>query len=67
MKHSISCPLHCPACADADIVFCGGAAKPTDTHLASTVRCIDDEIIGWLKRREARQQKCKDSYHDQRN
>jgi hypothetical protein len=27
-------------------------AKLTDKHLASTVHCVDDEIIGWLKRRE---------------
>jgi len=36
-----------------EIIFCGGGAKPTDTHLASTVHCID-EIIEWLERRERR-------------
>jgi hypothetical protein len=35
-------------------VLCGGGAKPTDTHLASTVHCVDDEIIEWLERRERR-------------
>jgi hypothetical protein len=29
-------------------------AKPTNTHLASTVHCVDDEIIEWLKLRERR-------------
>ena len=28
---------------DFDVIFCGGGAKPTDTHLASTIHCIDDE------------------------
>jgi hypothetical protein len=27
-----------------------GNAKPTDQHLASKTHCVDDEIIGWLKR-----------------
>jgi len=36
------------------VIICGGGAKPTDLHLASIVHCIDDEIIGWLKRRERR-------------
>jgi hypothetical protein len=35
-----------------------GGAKLTDKHLASTVHCIDDEIIGWLKRREQRRLAC---------
>ena len=34
--------------ADGDLIVCYGGAKPTDTHLASTVHCIDDEIIKWL-------------------
>jgi hypothetical protein len=34
--------------------FCGGGAKPTDTHLAVTIHCVDDEIIQWLQRRERR-------------
>jgi hypothetical protein len=28
--------------------------KLVDKHLASTIHCVDDEIIGWLKRREQR-------------
>jgi hypothetical protein len=32
--------------ADCDIIICYGGAKPTDKHLASTVHCVDDEIIG---------------------
>jgi len=27
-------------------------AKPEDVHLASTIHCVDDEIIKWLPRRE---------------
>jgi hypothetical protein len=30
------------------------SAQPTDTHLASTVHCVDGEIIEWLERREQR-------------
>lgn len=33
-------------------VLCGGGAGPTDTHLASIIHCVDDEIIEWLARRE---------------
>ena len=40
--------------ADCDVIVCYGNAKLTDKHLASTVHCVDDEIIGWLKRREQR-------------
>src|SRR5713226_556897 len=29
-----------------------GNAKPEDVHLASTIHCVDDEIIKWLQRRE---------------
>jgi hypothetical protein len=29
-------------------------APGLDKHLASTIRCVDDEIIGWLQRREQR-------------
>ena len=29
-----------------EIIVCYGGAKPTDKHLASTVHCVDDEIIG---------------------
>ena len=28
------------------------AVEVTAKHLASTIHCIDDEIVGWLKRRE---------------
>ena len=35
-------------------IVCYGYAKPTDTHVASTIHCIDDEIIEWLQRREQR-------------
>ena len=40
--------------ADCDVIVCYGGAKPTDSHLASTVHCVDDEIIEWLRRRERR-------------
>ena len=40
--------------ADCDVIVCYGGAKLTDEHLASTVHCVDDEIIEWLKRREQR-------------
>jgi hypothetical protein len=30
-------------------------ADVSPAHLASTVHCVDDEIIEWLKRRERRQ------------
>src|SRR6476620_2490751 len=29
-------------------------AKLTDKHLASKIHCVDDEVIGWLERREQR-------------
>jgi hypothetical protein len=38
------------------IIHCAGAAKPTDTHLASIIHCVDEEILKFLKRREARRQ-----------
>jgi hypothetical protein len=41
-----------PFADGATIIKCYGGAKPTDRHLASKIVCIDDEIIGWLKRRE---------------
>ena len=31
-----------------------GRLKLADKHLASVNNCIDDEIIGWLERRERR-------------
>jgi hypothetical protein len=37
---------------DCDAIACYGSAKATDNHLASTVHCVDDEIIGRLKRPE---------------
>ena len=40
--------------ADCDVIVCYGNAKLTENHLASTVHCVDDEIIGSLKRREQR-------------
>jgi hypothetical protein len=40
--------------ADCDAIVCYGNAKPTDTHLASVIHCIDGEIIGWLERQERR-------------
>jgi len=45
-----------PANPDFLIVAYGNAA-PTDTHLASTIHCEDDEIIVWLEQREARQRR----------
>ncbi len=35
---------------DCDVIVCYGGAKATDKHVASTVHCVDDEIIEWLKR-----------------
>jgi len=40
--------------ADCDTIVCYGNAKPTDTHTASVIHCIDGEIIGWLERQERR-------------
>jgi hypothetical protein len=37
--------------ADCDVIACYGGDKLTDKHLASKIHCVDDEIIGWLKRR----------------
>jgi hypothetical protein len=37
--------------ADCDVIVCCGGAKLTAKHLASTIHCSDDEIIGWLGRR----------------
>jgi len=31
-----------------------GRLRLADKHLASVIHCIDDEIIGWLERRERR-------------
>jgi hypothetical protein len=38
------------------IIHRAGAAKPTDTNPASIVHCVDEEILKFLKRREARRQ-----------
>jgi hypothetical protein len=43
-----------PSNADYLIVSYGNA-DPADTRLLSTVRATDDEIMEYLKRREARQ------------
>jgi hypothetical protein len=43
--------------ADCDIVIGGGEAKPTDLHLLSKVVAVDEEIIEWLERREAKRKK----------
>jgi hypothetical protein len=40
--------------ADCDVIVCYGGAKLADKHLASTIHCVDDEIIGWRKRRCSR-------------
>jgi hypothetical protein len=40
--------------AGCDVIACYGNAKPTDKHLASKIHCVDDELIGWLERRERR-------------
>jgi hypothetical protein len=42
--------------ADCDIIVCYGGAKPTDKHLASTIRAVDNEIFEFLERRERRRQ-----------
>ncbi|HWO32516.1 MAG TPA: hypothetical protein VNO32_27280, partial [Candidatus Acidoferrum sp.] len=44
--------------ADCDAIVCCSGAKVTAKHLASTIHCIDDEIIGWLKRREQASLSC---------
>ena len=44
---------------DDMIVVAHGNALPTDTHLLSVIRAIDDGVIEYLKRREARQQRRK--------
>jgi hypothetical protein len=38
-----------PDPSDDAVIICGGAAKPTDLHLASTVHCVDDggSSAGW--------------------
>jgi hypothetical protein len=41
-----------PFADDTTLIVCYGNAKPEHEHLASTIHCIDDEIIAWLQRRE---------------
>jgi hypothetical protein len=45
--------------ADDMIVVCYGNAKPTDLHLLSTIRAMDNGIFKYLKRRENQQQRRK--------
>jgi hypothetical protein len=33
------------------VIVCYVGACLFDKHLASTIHCVDDEIIGWLQRR----------------
>ena len=40
--------------ANCHVIVCYGGAGLFDKHLASTIHCVDDEIIGWLQRREQR-------------
>ena len=42
---------------DGEVIVCYGGAKPADTHLASIIHCVDDEVIGWLERLEAKRKK----------
>ena len=44
--------------SDCDGIRCYGGAKLTDKHLASTIHCVDDEIIGWLQCCEQRRLAC---------
>jgi hypothetical protein len=43
-----------------EMIFCGGNAKSTDTHLDSIVHCVNGEIIEWLEARE-RTRRCRRS------
>jgi hypothetical protein len=38
-------------------IVCYGGARPEDTHLLSTIHCVDDEIHQWLQQRERRKQR----------
>jgi hypothetical protein len=40
--------------ANYHVIVCYGGAGLFDKHLASTIHCVDDEIIGWRQRREQR-------------
>jgi hypothetical protein len=58
LRHNGSCPIRCPACGpDDEIIICYGNAKPEDTHLASTIHCINAEIFKWLERRERKKRR----------
>jgi hypothetical protein len=37
--------------AGCTVITCYGSATVYAKHLASTVHCVDDEIIEWLRRR----------------
>jgi hypothetical protein len=39
---------------DCGIIVCCGGATPEDTHLASTIRAVDEAIINWLEKLERR-------------
>jgi hypothetical protein len=38
--------------ANCHVIVCYGGAGLFDKHLAATIHCVDDEIIGWWQRRE---------------
>ena len=40
--------------ANCHVIVCFGGAGLFDKHLASTIHCVDDEVIGSLRRREQR-------------
>ena len=48
-QHELTDPDPSPF-ANCDIVACYGGASLFDKHLASTIQCVDDEMIGWLQR-----------------
>jgi hypothetical protein len=45
--------------ADCDVIVRYGGAKPEDEHLAVIIHCVDEEIISWLEKREAKRKACK--------
>jgi hypothetical protein len=50
--------------ADCDAIICGGGAKPDDLHLLSVVHCVDEEIISWLEKREAKRRHVRSKAHN---
>ena len=48
------CPIPIPTHSPIATPSSARHAKPTDTHTASVIHCIDGEIIGWLERQERR-------------